>query len=469
MPIKILMPALSPTMTEGNLAKWLIGEGDEVRAGDAIAEIETDKATMEVEAVDDGVLGKILVPDGTEGVAVNQVIGIVLEDGEDASAIDAAASAELAPVAPVEAAPIPVAPVAKGEIKVTPLARRVAQQMNVDLASVSATGPGGVVTLGDVEAAAGGAAKSIPSVSTADAGGDRIFASPLARRMASQAGLDLAAIPGSGPNGRIVKSDIDAAQATGSAVAPPTPVAAAPKPAAPPTSALAASAEDQDIKLSTMRKVIAERMIESKTQVPHFYLTMDCEIDELLKIRTRLNKQAEPDKISVNDFVIRACAMALREVPEANVSWLGDGMMRQFGAVDISVAVAIDGGLITPIVRNADQKGFVDISREMKDLAARARDGKLMPEEYQGGGFSISNLGMFGVKQFDAVINPPQACILAVGAGEQRPVVHDGEIVPATVMSCTLSVDHRVVDGAIGARLLAAIKRYIEFPPAMLL
>jgi len=463
MPIKILMPALSPTMTEGNLAKWLIGEGDEVRAGDAIAEIETDKATMEVEAVDDGVLGKILVPNGTEGVAVNQVIAIVLEDGEDASAIDAV-SVEPAPAA-APASDAPATPAPKGDIKVTPLARRVAKQMSVDLASVTATGPGGVITLGDVEAAAGGATTSIPSVSTPAAGDrGRIFASPLARRMAAQAGLDLAAIPGSGPEGRIVKSDIDAAQAAGTAVtsAPPAPTPAA-------SVAPIASAEDQDVKLSTMRKVIAERMIESKTQVPHFYLTMDCEIDELLKIRARLNKQAEPDKISVNDFVIRACGLALREVPEANVSWLGDGMMRQFGSVDISVAVAIDGGLITPIVRSADQKGFVEISREMKDLAARARDGKLMPEEYQGGGFSISNLGMFGVKQFDAVINPPQACILAVGAGEQRPVVRDGEIVPATVMSCTLSVDHRVVDGAIGARLLAAIKRYIEYPPAMLL
>ena len=472
MPIKILMPALSPTMTEGNLAKWLVGEGDEIRAGDVIAEIETDKATMEVEAVDDGILGKILVPDGTEGVAVNQVIGIVLEDGEEASAIDAvdAASAEPAPAPPASAEAVaPTLPI--GELKVTPLARRVAQQMSVDLAAVTATGPGGVVTLGDVEKAAGAAASSIPPVSTPSVStpaGDqnRIFASPLARRMAAQAGFDLAAISGSGPDGRIVKSDIDAAQAAGPAVLPAAPTPAPAKPAAPTP---AASAEDQDVKLSTMRKVIAERMIESKTQVPHFYLTMDCEIDELLNIRARLNQQAEPDKISVNDFVIRACGLALREVPEANVSWLGDGMMRQFGAVDISVAVAIDGGLITPIVRNVDQKGFLEISREMKDLAGRARDGKLTPEEYQGGGFSISNLGMFGVKQFDAVINPPQACILAVGAGEQRPVVRDGEIVPATVMSCTLSVDHRVVDGAIGARLLAAIKRLIEYPPAMLL
>jgi pyruvate dehydrogenase E2 component (dihydrolipoamide acetyltransferase) len=466
MTIKILMPALSPTMTEGNLAKWLIGEGDEVRAGEAIAEIETDKATMEVEAVDDGILGKILVPDGTEGVAVNEVIAIVLEEGEDASAIDAV-SMEPAPVSAPSAESAP-AQSPSGELQVTPLARRVAKQMSVDLATVVATGPGGVVTLGDVEKAAGGATSSIPPVSTQSAptgDQDRIFASPLARRMAAQAGLDLAAIPGSGPNGRIVKSDIDAVQAA----AVSAPAIAAPAASVAPPPIPAASAEDQDIKLSTMRRVIAERMVESKSTVPHFYLTVDCEIDELLKIRARLNHQAEPDKISVNDFVIRACGLALREVPEANVSWLGDGMMRQLGSVDISVAVAIDGGLITPIVRNADQKGFLEISREMKDLAARARDGKLMPEEYQGGSFSISNLGMFGVKQFDAIINAPQAAILAVGAGEQRPVVRDGEIVPATVMSCTLSVDHRVVDGAVGARLLAAIKRYIEYPPAMLL
>ena len=469
MPIKILMPALSPTMTEGNLAKWLVGEGDQVHAGDAIAEIETDKATMEVEAVDDGVMGRIVVPEGTEGVPVNQLIGMLLEEGEAASALDVA---EEAPAA----APSKTAPVApgNGEITVTPLARRVAEQMGVDLAAIVGTGPGGRIVLGDVEAAAGGAVQSIPSPSMpvqavaalAPETGERIFASPLARRMASQAGLDLATLIGTGPKGRIIKIDVEAAMAAGPSAAP-APVAPTPTPVA--TRAAPARDEDEDVKLSTMRKIIAERMTESKTTVPHFYLTMDCEIDELLKVRAELNKRAEPDKISVNDFVIRACALALREIPEANVSWLGDGMMRKHGAVDISVAVAIDGGLITPVLKDADQKGFVEIAREMKDLAARARDGKLMPEEYQGGGFSISNLGMFGVKQFDAVINPPQACILAVGAGEARPVVKDGEIVPATVMTCTLSVDHRVVDGAIGARLLAAIKRFIEYPPAMLL
>ncbi len=481
MPIKILMPALSPTMTEGNLAKWLVGEGDQVRAGDAIAEIETDKATMEVEAVDDGVMGRIVVPEGTEGVPVNQLIGMLLEEGEEASSLDAAMEAPPAARTDVPAPPPNVSPKApaapgNGEIPITPLARRVAEQMGVDLAAVTGTGAGGRIVLGDVEAAVGGAVRSIPSPSSPPAAapavgasppatGQRIFASPLARRMATGAGLDLATLTGSGPNGRIIKIDVEAAMAAGPAPAASAPVPSAPAPAAPPT----ASEADEDVRLSTMRRIIAERMTESKTTVPHFYLTMDCEIDELLKVRAELNKRAEPDRISVNDFVIRACALALREIPEANVSWLGDGMMRKHGAVDISVAVAIDGGLITPVLRNADQKGFIDIAREMKDLAARARDGKLMPEEYQGGGFSISNLGMFGVRQFDAVINPPQACILAVGAGEARPVVKDGEIVPATVMSCTLSVDHRVVDGAIGARLLAAIKRFIEYPPAMLL
>jgi pyruvate dehydrogenase E2 component (dihydrolipoamide acetyltransferase) len=296
--------------------------------------------------------------------------------------------------------------------------------------------------------------------------------------MASQAGLDLAALHGSGPEGRIVRADIEAALSAGAPqIAAPVATAArvpGARPAAlnaPAARAPAAAPGEafSTVKMSTMRKVIAERMTASKRDVPHFYMTMDCVIDELMKVRAALNKRAEPDKISVNDFVIRACALALREVPAANVSWVGDGTMRQYNVVDISVAVAIDGGLITPIVRNADTKGLLQIAREMKDLAARARAGKLMPEEYQGGSFSISNLGMYGVKEFDAVINPPQACILAVGAGEQRPIVKDGQIAPATVMGITLSVDHRVVDGAIGATLLAAIKRLIEYPPAMLL
>ena len=411
MPINILMPALSPTMTEGNLAKWLKNEGDTVEAGDVIAEIETDKATMEVEAVDEGVLGKIVVPEGSEGVAVNAVIGVLIAEGEDAAAI-----ADTPAPAPAEK-PVPA-----------------------------------------VETAAQGAAETPPARSAPE---ERIAASPLARRMAAQAGLDLAVISGSGTGGRIVKADIDAVLAAGSA---------APEPIRAPTRAavMPEAAPSETVKLSTMRRVIAERMTESKTTVPHFYLSVDCEVDELLTVRREINKRIEPAKISVNDIVIRACALALREVPAANVSWAGEGAMTQHRAADISVAVAIPGGLITPIVRNADAKGLVEIASEMKELAARAREGKLMPEEYQGGSFSISNLGMFGVKSFDAVINPPQACILAVGAAEARPVVRDGAIVPATVMTCTLSVDHRVVDGAIGAELLRAIKRNIEYPPAML-
>ena len=419
MPINILMPALSPTMTEGNLAKWLKSEGDPVEAGEVIAEIETDKATMEVEAVDEGVLGRIVVPEGSEGVAVNAVIGVLLAEGEDAGSI------EEAPAPAEKPEPEPVAEPAR-----------------------------------EAPPAPGGVAERPP---TQTGRGERIAASPLARRMASQAGLDLAAIQGSGPKGRIVKADIEAVLAGGSATPSPAPVRVPP-----PAPAAAPSAEDQTVRLSTMRRVIADRMTESKTTVPHFYLTVDCEVDELLKVRREINERIEGARVSVNDIVIRACALALREVPAANVSWAGEGTMTQHGAVDISVAVAIPGGLVTPIVRNADAKGLVGIAAEMKELAERAREGKLLPEEYQGGSFSISNLGMYGVKSFDAVINPPQACILAVGAAEPRPVVRDGEIVPATLMSCTLSVDHRVVDGAIGAELLGAIKQNIEYPPAML-
>ena len=409
MPINILMPALSPTMTEGNLARWLKAEGDAVEPGDVIAEIETDKATMEVEAVDEGVLGKIVVPEGSEGVAVNAVIGVLLAEGEDAAAIGATPAPAQAPAPAAEPEP-----------------QRAAEP---------------------------------PPPEAPAAPEERIAASPLARRMAAQAGLDLAALSGSGTGGRIVKADIEAALAAGPALA--EPVHAPPRP-------VAAPAPGETVRLSTMRRVIAERMTESKATVPHFYLTVDCEIDELLKMRGEINRRIETARISVNDIVIRASALALREVPAANVSWAGEGSMTQHGAVDISVAVAIPGGLVTPIVRNADTKGLVEIATEMKALAARAREGKLTPDEYQGGSFSISNLGMYGVKSFDAVINPPQACILAVGAGEPRPVVRDGAIVPATVMSCTLSVDHRVVDGAIGAELLGAIKRNIEYPPAML-
>jgi pyruvate dehydrogenase E2 component (dihydrolipoamide acetyltransferase) len=463
MPVKILMPALSPTMTEGNLAQWHKKEGDRIEPGDVLAEIETDKATMEVEAVDEGTLGKIIVGDGTENVQVNQIIGYILEDGEDVSAIDAMASqSPAAAAAAVEAAPVSatVTPSDNDDIVITPLARRIAEQAGLNIAEIAGTGARGKITRADVEAAAAGGNTSAPPLA-ADKG-DRVFASPLARRMAGEAGLDLANITGTGPNGRIVKADIDTAKLS---------PRAAPVAVGTPSADIPASEAYEIVKMSTMRKVIAGRMAHSKSNVPHFYATVDCEIDELLKVRKALNERGEKSgvKLSVNDFIIRACALALMEVPEANAGFESEGQMRLYSRADISIAVAIKGGLITPIIRGANEKGLAQISGEMKDLATRAKDSKLAPEEYQGGSFSISNLGMFGIKQFDAVINEPQGCILAVGAGEPRPVVKNGEIVPATVMSCTLSCDHRVVDGATGALLLSAIKRLIEYPPAMLL
>jgi pyruvate dehydrogenase E2 component (dihydrolipoamide acetyltransferase) len=435
MPIKILMPALSPTMTEGNLAKWLKNEGDPVKAGDVIAEIETDKATMEVEAVDEGTLGKILVPGGTEGVKVNEPIALLLEEGEDKSALESGNGAAVArPNGEAKPAPAPAA------------------------AAPSPTAP-----------------SQAPSPAAAQ--GERITASPLARRMAAQAGLDLAGLAGSGPRGRIVKADIDAALAGGAKPAPkPTEktAAPAPTPAAAPMPAAASAgplpgAAFEEIPLNNMRKVIARRLTEAKQTIPHFYLTIDCELDALLALRAQLNGREGADyKLSVNDFVIKAVAQGMRKVPGVNASWGGDRIY-QYHDVDVSVAVAIEGGLITPIVRKADQKGLATISGEMKDLAARAKTGKLKPEEFQGGGFSISNLGMFGIKDFLAVINPPQACILAVGAGEKRPVVKGDEIKIATVMSVSLSTDHRVVDGALGAQFLQEFKKLVEDPLALLL
>ena len=434
MPINVLMPALSPTMTEGNIVGWMKKEGDTVSSGDLLCEIETDKATMEIEAVDDGTLGKIVTPDGMENVPVNAVIGVILEEGEDAAALDNWEIPEAVAVEAIEVQ-IPVAVSAGAPAPAAPAAAAVAPApAPAPVAAAPAANPGG-----------------------------RIFASPLARRMAEQSGLNLASITGSGPKGRIVKVDIEAALAGGTAPA----ATAAPAPAAVP---LAAIGPYEDLQTSKMRKVIAQRLQEAKQTVPHFYLTIDCEIDALLKVRKELNGRSDDYKLSVNDFVVRASALSLRKVPECNASWINDGI-RQYSGVDISVAVAIDDGLVTPILRNADHKGLAALSEEMKELAGRARAKPmgLMPEEYQGGTFSISNLGMFGIKQFDAVINEPQGCILAVGAGEPRPVVKNGEIVPATVMSCTLSCDHRVVDGATGALLLSAIKRLIEYPPAMLL
>src|SRR5580704_10456910 len=428
MPIEILMPALSPTMTEGSVARWLKKEGDEIHTGDIIAEIETDKATMEYEAVDEGRLGKIIVPEGAQGIKVNQPIAVLLEEGEDASAIGdvaAPASPEAAPVAAPKTAapPAPATQVGNGH---------------------------------DAE---------------------RIFASPLARRMAAQAGLDLAAIKGSGPQGRIVKTDIDAALSRGPA--PVAPMARAPIPVQAPATRtpvqpfapVAPVAGDPPFTQkphSQMRRIIARRLTESKQNVPHFYETIDCEIDELLRIRKVLNDGQEGLNLSVNDFVIRAAGLALRQVPAANASW-SDNAIILWERADIAMAVALDDGLITPIIRGADLKGLQQIAAETKDLAARARTGKLKLEEFQGGTFPISNLGMFGIKEFAAVINPPHGCILAVGEGAPRPVVKNGELAVATVMSCTLSCDHRAVDGAVGAQFLAAFKKLIDEPARMLL
>lgn len=433
MPIIITMPALSPTMTEGTLVKWIMNEGDAVRSGDMLAEIETDKATMEVEAIDEGILARILVPEGTEGVPVNAPIAVLLEDGEDASAIDAALAA-----AP---APAPMAPAAEA-----PAAKPI------PAAAIPTPAP-------------------TPAPAADPVSGDgRILASPLAKRMAAQAGLELAQVSGSGPRGRIVKADIEAAVAGGVAAVAPAP--AAPAPSSIPASAAVPAAPGDDFeleKLSSMRKIIARRMTESKQQAPHFYLTVDCEIDALLALRKQLNDKADGAyKLSVNDLVIKAAAVALMKVPDANVGYSEEGL-RRYRNANISVAVASEKGLITPIIRNANGKGLEAISKEMRELAQKANDGKLTPEEYQGGSFSISNLGMFGIKQFDAVINMPQGCILAVGAGEQRPVVKDGALAIATVMSVTVSVDHRAVDGAVGARFLAAFKGLIQDPMTMLL
>ncbi len=438
MATNILMPALSPTMTEGTLARWLKKEGEEVKAGDVLAEIETDKATMEVEAVDEGVLGKILVADGTTGVKVNSPIAVLVEAGEAVPSADAAPpAARVAPAAETRAeTPVPQA--------------------------------------------AQGVPKPASNGHAPDT--ERVFASPLARRMAKQAGLDLATLTGSGPNGRIVKADIEAAQHGGlskpasaqvaapQAVALAPNLAPAPKPA--PAPAPAFTAPHHLIPNSSIRKVIARRLTEAKTTIPHFYVSMDIEIDALLKLRADLNAKSKDGpgafKLSVNDLVIKAAAITLRRIPTVNASWTDENIV-VFDDIDISVAVSIPDGLITPIIRRADQKGLAAISAEMKDLAARAKSGKLKPDEFQGGGFSVSNMGMYGVNQFNAIINPPQAAILAVAAGMQRPVVKNGALAVATVMTCTLSVDHRAVDGALGAEWIAEFKRVIEDPLSLML
>ncbi len=402
------MPALSPTMTEGNLVKWLKKEGDTVKSGQVLAEIETDKATMEVEAIDDGILGKIIIPEGTDNVAVNSLIGLILEEGEDAAALDSVDT---------QSTPVPVMAPSSAP-------------------SVAAEQPANI---------------AIASKSVID---ERIKASPLARRLAEQNQLTLNQIEGSGPKGRIIKRDIESAMTSSLS-----------------TTAVMTSSNAAafiDISMTNMRKVIAKRLTESKQNIPHFYLSVDCQMDALLEMRVKMNTMQSDVKISVNDLVIKACASALRDNPQANATF-HDTYVRQYHDVDIAVAVAIEGGLVTPLVRQAQNKPLSQISKEMKNLASRARSGKLKPEEFQGGGFSLSNLGMYGIKNFNAIINPPQASILAVGASIKQPIIgEDGQIKVATIMNCTLSVDHRVIDGALGAELLQSIKKYIENPVSML-
>jgi pyruvate dehydrogenase E2 component (dihydrolipoamide acetyltransferase) len=437
MPIELKMPALSPTMEEGTLAKWLVKVGDTVKSGDIMAEIETDKATMEFEAVDEGTIAQILVPEGTDGVKVGAVIALIAGEGEDASAASAPAVKAEAEPAPA-AAPTPD-PAAKGY---------------------------GVTPTRDEEKTSAAPAPTPAS----NASGDRVKASPLARRLAEAKGLDLGSIQGSGPGGRIVKADIDAAQP---GAAPAAQAIAAPAPAAAPLVSAPAQPFATDIpheavKLSNMRKTIARRLTEAKSTIPHIYLTVDIRLDALLKLRTELNAALESRgvKLSVNDMLIKALAVSLKQVPECNVSFTPDQLIK-YSRADISVAVSIPNGLITPIIVGADTKGVSAIATEMKELAGRAKDGKLQPHEYQGGTASLSNMGMFGIKQFEAVINPPQGMIMAIGAGEKRPYVVDDALGVATVMSATGSFDHRAIDGADGARLMQAFKALIEEPLGM--
>ena len=419
MSVSVLMPALSPTMTDGTLARWLVKEGDSVKSGDVIAEIETDKATMEVEALDDGVVAKLAVAEGTQNVAVNAVIAVLAEDGESVDdALAAVAAAPTAASPTPQQADVPVAPVVP--VQTSPVQR---------------------------------VATAAPTTAT-----NRVFASPLARRIAADAGLDLARLSGTGPHGRIIRADVEEAISAG-----PARQAVSPPPAS------ASQAEERFVPHNAMRRVIAERLQQSKQTAPHFYLTVDCEIDNLLAARKALNEAAEDGvKISVNDMVVKAAAAALMAEPDVNGYFEAEGC-RYFSSADICVAVAVDSGLVTPVLHHVESLGLAEISRKTADLASRARSGTLDPSEYAGGSFTISNLGMFGIREFAAVINPPQSAILAVGAGEQRPVVKNGELAVATVMSVTLSADHRIVDGALGAKWLQAFKRAIEQPVTMLL
>lgn len=450
MPIKVLMPALSPTMTEGKLAKWLVKEGDSVGSGDVLAEIETDKATMEVESVDEGTVGKLLVAEGSEGVAVNAVIALLLEEGEDASALEGADSSVPKPEA-AKPAPTP-APAAAAPAP----------------AAVAAPAPA---------AAAPAAAAPAPAAKSAD----QTFASPLAKRLAKMEGLDLEKISGSGPHGRVVKRDIEKAlsegtgkagatqAATTSAASATAPAAAVVPPAAIDAAMLQLLPDYESVPNSGMRKVIAKRLTASARDIPHFNVTADICIDPLMALRKQLNGRDGADyKISVNDFVIKAVALSLKRQPDCNVSYTDDAILR-FKRADISMAVAVEGGLITPIIKDAGSKGLATISAEAKELAAKARDGKLQPQEYQGGTFSISNLGMFGVSSFNSIINAPQGGILSVGAGEQRAVVKDGALAIATMMTVTLAVDHRCIDGAAAAAFVQELKGILEDPLQLML
>ncbi len=431
MPIEITMPALSPTMTEGNLAKWVKKEGDKVKAGQVIAEIETDKATMEVEAVDEGTLGKIVIPEGTKGVSVNSVIALLLEDGEDKKSLDSYVIKQ--PEAPKETANEnkSKAPASKAPASKAPSAAPKAAAPKAAPAPVAA-------------------APSAPASAAVAEANRGIKASPLAKKVANLANVQLAQLKGTGPKGRIVKADVEDAMKRGTGGG---------------TNVVTRNADEFiTIENSNIRQVIAKRLLEAKQNIPHFYLSVDCNVDALLEARAHVNELANGAyKISVNDMVIKASALALKAVPAANASWYDDAIV-QYNNVDISVAVATDSGLITPIIFNADQKSCQQISSEMKELAKLARENKLKPEQFQGGGFSISNLGMFGVKQFNAIINPPQSCILAVGASEEKVVVHKGNIEVSQIMNVTLSVDHRSVDGSVGAQFLQKFKEYIENP-----
>jgi pyruvate dehydrogenase E2 component (dihydrolipoamide acetyltransferase) len=480
MPINVLMPALSPTMEKGNLAKWLKKEGDAVKSGDVLAEIETDKATMEVEAVDEGVLAKIVVPEGTADVPVNDLIALIAGEGEDPGSIQAPAGAK-SPEAPKEGP--------KDAPKEPPKAETVRADGDAQMSYARSN------EAPDAAKAVNPAAGQ-PSAPPASGGeGGRVFSSPLARRLAKMEGIDLSAIQGSGPHGRVIARDVTEAKAHGGAKAPAAPAQqapaaeAAPAPKAAPPAAAAAPAQGmtteqvkamfepgsyEEITLDGMRKTIAKRLVESKQTVPHFYLALDVELDALLALREQVNAGAGKDKdgkpafkLSVNDFVIKALALALQRVPNANAVWAGDRVLK-FKHSDVGVAVAIEGGLFTPVIRKAEQKTLSTISAEMKDLAGRARSRKLKPEEYSGGSTAVSNLGMFGIKNFQAVINPPHGTILAVGAGEARIVAKGGQPAVVQAMTVTLSVDHRVVDGALGAELLQAFKGLIENPMGML-